>query len=119
MAYYTHRYYKRQHGFPICQLPLPLLLQLLLQHSPFTTHYSPLQSGISTVFTTWITPLLWFTSAMVIHDLPPFSSTRYNFLPCAITINVPPSTVFNSAFPLPAFTLAQRSPELMRPATTW
>lgn len=50
---------------PINQINLPAILPHLPRpianfaaYSLFTFHYSPLQSGINTVFTTCITPLL-------------------------------------------------------------
>src|SRR5882672_2782519 len=78
-----------------------------------TAHCKLINQGINTLFITCITPLLWFTSAIVIHDLPPLSSTRYNFLSCCITVSLLPCTVVSSVLPFPSFTFTIRSEELI------
>ena len=58
--------------------------------------------GTSTAFTTCITPLLWFTSAIVTKDLPPEVSVILTFLPFKVSVNGTPATVVTVAFPLAA-----------------
>ena len=57
------------------------------------------RQGINTVSTTWITPLDWLTSAMVIIDVPPFASVIRQPLPARLSAILPPATVVRLSVP--------------------
>jgi hypothetical protein len=63
-------------------------------HTPTTKawHASPFHfyDGISTVSTTWMTPLDWLTSAIVTFDVPPFASVRITAMPRIEAVSVSP-----------------------------
>ena len=49
--------------------------------------------GSSTLSITWITPLLWYTLAMVTLALLPFASVTVTLLPIALNVSGSPCTV--------------------------
>ena len=51
--------------------------------------------------TTWMTPLLWFTSAIVMTDLSPLASMISSLRPSWTTVRGSPSTVVKVALPPP------------------
>ncbi len=57
--------------------------------------------GSTTESITWITPLDWNTSEMVILDIPPFSSVSITSFPFLEAVSLPPATVLKTALPLP------------------
>src|SRR5688572_18765104 len=75
--------------------------------------------GISTVSTTWMTPLDWKTLAMVTFDMPPLASVSQMAPFLEVAVRVSPWAVFSMALPPPALTLADRSMADRRPGTTW
>src|SRR5436309_10976764 len=72
----------------------------------------PYDAGISTVSTTWITPLDWLTFAIVTVEEPPLASTIITLSPECFTVSSSPSTVFSF---LPSVRLEASS----LPGTTW
>src|SRR5579871_351343 len=68
-------------------------------------------AGISTVSTTWITPLDWLTLEIVTIEVPPLASTIQILPPSCLTVRVSPSTVLSV---LPSV----RSEASSRPGTT-
>ena len=68
---------------------------------------------------TWMTPFDWYTLAVVMVAMPPFSSVSMIFLPDMVAVSLPPSTVVISYLPPPALMPSAMSLALMRPATTW
>ena len=49
--------------------------------------------GSNTLSMTWITPLLWFTFAIVTLALPPLLSVTVTLPPMVLKVRVPPCTV--------------------------
>lgn len=49
--------------------------------------------GSNTLSMTWMTPLLWYTFAMVTLALLPFASVTVTFLPIALNVSGSPCTV--------------------------
>lgn len=49
--------------------------------------------GSSTLSITWMTPLLWYTFAIVTLAVLPFASVTVTSLPAVLKVSVPPCTV--------------------------
>ena len=68
---------------------------------------------------TSITPFDWYTFAVVMVAMPPFSSVSMILPFFIVAVSLPPSTVTISYLPLPALMPSAMSLELILPATTW
>ena len=68
---------------------------------------------------TWMTPLDWKTSAMVMVAMPPFASVSMILSPIMDAVRSSPWTVLRVALPPPFLIIAANCLELTRPATIW
>ena len=74
--------------------------------------------GIATDVMTWMTPLLWRTSAIAMAVVAPRSSRSASASPSLTIQRGAPFTVVSAAFPPPALTLSASAAVSRLPATT-